>query len=123
MRNLTPSTRSLPSKFHFKGENLATKRKAQLLNKLDRSTSKLLSKTYMSSLTSKSGLDHSGPRSGNFLSVESLAFDESESLINLHLASNLNENTFHLSPNEVNFYNERLRSNSRVCPSCQAEES
>ncbi len=33
---------------------------------------------------------------------------EAESLINIHIASNLNENTFHLSPNQVNFYSEQI---------------
>ena len=33
---------------------------------------------------------------------------EAESLINIHIASNLNENTFHLSPNQANFYSEQI---------------
>ena len=36
-------------------------------------------------------------------------YSESESLINTHVASNLNDNTFHLSPNQANFYSEELR--------------
>jgi hypothetical protein len=34
--------------------------------------------------------------------------DEVESIINIHIASRLNENTFHLSPNQTNFYVEQL---------------
>lgn len=35
--------------------------------------------------------------------------DESESIINLFMAANLNENTFHLSPNDTDFYTEQLK--------------
>jgi hypothetical protein len=39
---------------------------------------------------------------------------EAESLINIHIASNLNENTFHLSPNQVNFYSEQIENQFMV---------
>ncbi len=34
--------------------------------------------------------------------------EEAESIINIYIASNLNDNTFHLSPNETNFLCEQI---------------
>ena len=34
--------------------------------------------------------------------------DETQSVMNIHIASDLNENTFHVSPNEANFFSEQF---------------
>ena len=35
-------------------------------------------------------------------------YDEAESMLNIHIISKLNDNTFHLSPDENNFYYEQF---------------
>jgi hypothetical protein len=40
--------------------------------------------------------------------VQTESNDEAESLMNIYIASNLNENTFHMEPNEANFFSEQF---------------
>ena len=66
--------------------------------------------------TSPLSLSSLSSKNDSILNFNESEGDEAESLMNIYIASNLNDNTFHLLPNEANFFSEQFeykyRSNS-----------
>lgn len=87
---------------------------------------KTLSRNVSSPITGFTGhKQDSSYNSPTKLLNETTESDEAESLMNIYIETNLNENTFHLLPNEANFFSEQFEFQYKLddhLPETQSED-